>query len=102
MPSSLAVAAVRSITACLIRHRFAHPDQGFPRSLAGIGTDWNCDRDLLQPGNIKDYWIFYTPVESDGARISDFRLIVLPRPKSEPGNTHAIGHFTSTFTRIHG
>jgi len=86
VPSNVIVPAMRSMTACLIRHHFAHSHQGFPRSLADIGDDWNCDRGLLQPGSIKDYWIFYTPVEGDGTRVTDFRLIAVP---TETGGKNA-------------
>src|SRR5262249_4629779 len=77
-PSSLAVPAVRSITACLIRYRSFHPGQGFPRSLATIDAASNCDREALQPGHVTGYWIFYHPVEGAGGRITDFHLLALP------------------------
>src|SRR5262249_37784143 len=86
VPSTLVVPAVRSVTACLIRHRFLHPDKGFPRTLAEIRADSNCDQDALTPGRIKDYWFFYEPIEGVGGKVTDFHLLAMPAEAPRPNS----------------
>jgi len=75
----LPVPQVRALTACLIRRQFAHPEDGFPSSLKAIGSDWNCDMEVADPGIFPKFWIFYSPVKDPTThRITDFRIQAVP------------------------
>ncbi len=65
---------IRAVAACLIRHHFLHPDEGFPSSLADIQPDWNCDWKLRDPWALYKYWIYYSPVDHSPGGYQDFRV----------------------------
>jgi hypothetical protein len=68
-------AHLRMVAACLIRHHFLHPEDGFPSSLAAISPDWNCDlAAAADPWAMPGYWVHYSAV--DGSK--DFRLEAIP------------------------
>ena len=70
---------VRALAACLIRHQFLHPEQGFPSSLSGIGPDWNCDPKLADPWGFPGYWTLYSAViDPSTGRAADFRVQATP------------------------
>ena len=70
---------VMAITACLLRHQFLHPQDGFPNSLRNIATDWNCNPEIANAGISPGYWLFYSPVKGlFTRRIADFRIQDLP------------------------
>lgn len=70
---------VRVVTACLIRHQFLHPEEGFPASLKDVRPDWKCDAVIGDPGALHGYWIFYSTVRDDSApHGKDFRLETVP------------------------
>jgi hypothetical protein len=72
-------AQVMAITACLLRHRFLHPQDGFPNSLTNIAPDWNCNPEITNPSISPGYWLFYSPVKGlFTRRIADFRILDLP------------------------
>jgi hypothetical protein len=72
-------APVRALTACLIRHRFLHPEADFPASLKAASVDWNCDTEITNPGGYAKYWIFYSPVRDlTTRRNTDFRIEAIP------------------------
>jgi hypothetical protein len=65
---------VQAVAACLIRHHFLHPDEGFPSSLAEIRPDWNCDWKLSDPWTLYKYWVYYSPVDHSPRGFQDFRI----------------------------
>jgi hypothetical protein len=65
---------IQAVAACLIRHRFLHPDERFPSSLADIRPDWNCDWKLSDPWGLYKYWIYYSPVDHSSRGFQDFRI----------------------------
>lgn len=72
-------AHVRAVAACLIRHKFLHPEEGFPRSLDAIKPDWNCDPKLADPWGLHGYWTLYSPmIDPDTHRAVDFRVQAIP------------------------
>ena len=78
----LAVAQVRALTACLIRHRYLHPGEGFPASLEAIEPDWNCSLTATDPGMVPGFWLFYSPLkQSFSGSASDFRMESVPSEK---------------------
>lgn len=69
---------VRAVAACLIRHQFLHPEEGFPRSLSAIGPDWNCDPQIADPWGFPGYWTLYSAVTDSTGRAVDFRVQAIP------------------------
>jgi hypothetical protein len=70
---------VRAVAACLIRHQFLHPEQGFPSSLSSIGPDWNCDSKLADPWGFRGYCTLYsTVIDPASRRAVDFRVQAIP------------------------
>ena len=65
---------VMAIAACLIRHHFLHPDEGFPSSLSDIQPDWNCSWKLSDPWALNKYWIYYSPMDRSYRGYQDFRV----------------------------
>jgi hypothetical protein len=68
---------LQMVTACLIRHRYLHPEDEFPSSLAAIAPDWNCEAAANDPFALPGYWIYYSAV--DGGR--DFHLEAITTEK---------------------
>lgn len=73
---------VRAVAACLIRHRFLHPQEGFPSSLSSIGADWNCDAELSNPWALHGYWIHCSGVHHGNSGFEDFRLESIPADRT--------------------
>jgi hypothetical protein len=75
---------VRAVAACLIRHQFLHPEQGFPSSLSNIGSEWNCDPKLADPWAFPGYWMLYSVViDPSSHRAVDFRVQAIPLERGE-------------------
>ena len=73
-PAMSAEYQLRMVAACLIRHRYLYPEDGFPGSLAAISADWNCEAGANDPWALPGYWIYYSAVD----RGKDFRLEAIP------------------------
>jgi hypothetical protein len=75
---------IRAVAACLIRHQFLHPEEGFPSSLSAIGPDWNCDRQIADPWGLPGYWTLYSAViDRSTGRAVDFRVQSIPLENGE-------------------
>jgi hypothetical protein len=84
VPLNSAGSTIGALTACLIRHKFLHPEDGFPGSLGQIPSGWNCDMKLTNPASIPEYWVFYSPVKDPlTGRMSDFRIQAVPIVRAE-------------------
>jgi len=71
--------AVVSLAACLIQQQAAHPDEGFPSSLAQVRPDWQCDPQYLKPAPAANYEFSYTPqIDPITRRAVDFRVTAIP------------------------
>ncbi len=81
-PTTIPDKQVRALTACLLRHQFLHPKEGFPNSLKSIQPDWNCDPEITRANAFPRYWIFYSPGPDQSTRqIVDFCIQAVPTEK---------------------
>ena len=73
------VAQIRAVDGCLLRHRFLHPEDGFPSSLRNIGADWNCNPEIANHAAARGFWLVYSPVTHLFTHgIADFRVQDIP------------------------
>jgi hypothetical protein len=87
--SDQAFHVLTSITACLIRHQFLHPDAGLPASLSDVPPDWDCDMYYLKPQPVEGYVLTYSPwVDSATGRVTKFQLTAVPYTKSRNGASY--------------
>ena len=78
-PSEEAYRSMMRIGGCLIRNEASRPGVDFPRSLAQMPRDWNCDRKYTRTQPVLQYTLDYTPeVDVSSGEATDFRLVVIP------------------------
>lgn len=74
---------IRAVAACLIRHRFLHPQEGFPSDLSAITPDWNCSEESSDLWALHGNRIFYSAVDHSGSGFGDFRLESIPADRGK-------------------